>query len=50
MSKPPAEEKKPYSPPHLVEYGPVTKLTNAKSGTRTDGMEMMQKETGMGMN
>jgi hypothetical protein len=43
MSKPTGQDKKPYARPELVEYGPVAKLTNAKSGNRADGMDMMQK-------
>jgi hypothetical protein len=42
-------EKKPYAKPELTEYGPVTKLTAAKSGTRSDGQSGMQMDQGMGM-
>jgi hypothetical protein len=29
--------KKPYNAPHLIEYGPVEKLTHGGSGTGVDG-------------
>jgi hypothetical protein len=36
-------DKKAYTAPELTEYGPVTKLTAAKSGARADGQSGMQK-------
>jgi hypothetical protein len=33
--------RKPYSPPRLVEYGPVEKLTHSGTGTVGDGGPMM---------
>lgn len=42
----PAGRKKPYSPPTMLEYGSVAKLTETKGGSRADGksgMTMVQK-------
>lgn len=38
--------KKPYAPPQLTEYGPVAKLTAAKSGKIRDGKSGMTMSEG----
>lgn len=44
----PRKAKNPYSPPKLIEYGSVAKLTEAKGGSRPDGKSGMTMELGKG--